>query len=135
MVLSQFHYSLCMDVFDEHILSVLKDGKPRLFIELLDQAGFSHNTLKLHLKRLLGEGVLVRQKIASEGLGRPKFAYAISPNAKKQVSNSLSDPAIELVHLHFSRLKHLCRFEKAGFCKQTRTGCNVRNCPQIPKVS
>ena len=61
-----------MDVFDERILSVLKDGKPRLFIELLDRAGFSHNTLKLHLKRLLGEGVLVRQKIASEGLGRPR---------------------------------------------------------------
>ena len=135
MVLSQFRDSLYMDVFDERVLSVLKDGKPRLFIELLDQAGFSHNTLKLHLKRLLGEGVLVRQKIASEGLGRSRFAYVISPNAKKQVSNSLSDPAIELVHLHFSRLKHLCRFEKAGFCKQTRTGCNVRNCPQIPKVS
>lgn len=61
-----------MDIFDERILSVLKDGKQRLFIQLLDEVRFSHNTLKLHLKRLLSESVLVREKDASEGLGRPK---------------------------------------------------------------
>jgi len=124
-----------MDIFDERILSILKDGKPRLFIQLLNDVEFSHNTLKLHLKRLLSEGVLVREKTASEGLGRPRYVYSVSSKIKKQVSVALSDPSIELVHLPFSRLKHLCRFEKGGFCKETRTGCSSRNCPQIPKVS
>ena len=122
-----------MDVFDERILSVLKDGKPRPLPQLLDAVGFSHNTLKLHLKKLLSEGVLVREKTPSDRLGRPCFVYAISPKAK-QVSTALSDPSMELVHLPFSRLKHLCRFEKGGHCKEARTDCNLRNCPQIPKA-
>jgi hypothetical protein len=84
---------------------------------------------------LLSEVVLVREKVASEGLGRPRHVYGVSPKVEKQVSAALADPSVELVHLPFSRLKHLCRFEKGGFCKQTRTGCNSRNCPQIPKVS
>lgn len=79
-----------MDIFDERILSVLKDGKPRLFIQILEEVGFSHNTLKLHLKRMLREEVLVREKTASEGLGRPKFNYTVSPKLKKQVSAVLS---------------------------------------------
>jgi len=122
-----------MDIFDERILSVLKDGKPRLFNQLLAEVGFSHNTLKLHLKRLLNEGVLDRQKTTSEELGRPKFTYALSLKVKKQVSAVLSDPSIELVHLPFSRLRHLCRFEKGGYCKEARNNCTPRNCPQIPK--
>jgi DNA-binding HxlR family transcriptional regulator len=122
-----------MDIFDERVIFVLKDGKPRLFVQLLGEVGFSHNTLKLHLKSLLAEGVLVREKVTSEGLGRPKYLYALSPRVKKQVSAALADPSIELVHLPFSRLKHLCRFEKGGFCKQIRAGCNSRTCPQIPR--
>jgi len=50
MVLSQFHDSFLMDVFDERVLSVLKDGKPRLFFELLDLAGFSADTLPKAIK-------------------------------------------------------------------------------------
>ncbi len=122
-----------MDIFDERILSVLKDGKPRPLPQLLDEVGFSHNTLKLHLKKLLSEGVLVREKIPSDRLGRPGFAYAISPKVKKQVSAALSDPSMELVHMPFNRLKHLCRYEKGGYCKEARTSCNSRNCPQLPK--
>ena len=124
-----------MDMFDERIQSVLKDGKPKLFSQLLADVGSSHNTLKLHLKKLLSEGVLVREKTASEGLGRPIYVYTLSPKAKKQVSTALTGPSIEVVHLTFSRLKHLCRFEKGGFCKATRTGCSSRNCLQVPKVS
>jgi len=66
---------------------------------------------------------LVRAKIASEDPGRPKYVYAVSPKVKEQISAALSDPSVELAHLPFSRLKHLCRFEKGGFCKETRTGC------------
>ena len=103
-----------MDVFDERILSVLKDGKPRLFIQLLGEAGFSHNTLKLHVKKLIAEGVLIRQKIASEGLGRPKFAYAVSPSAKKQVSNAILVQGV--------RFKLTFKFHACNSCLRRKFG-------------
>jgi predicted transcriptional regulator len=122
-----------MDVFDERVLSVLKHGKPRFFTHLLSEVGFSHNTLKLHLDRLIAGGLVVKEKTRSDGLGRPKFAYLVPLNVRKQVSAALSDPLIEIVSLPFSRLKHLCRFEKGGYCKQARKGCEAQNCPQIKK--
>ncbi len=122
-----------MDFFDERILSILKDGNPRLFTQLLDEAGFSHNTLKLHLKKLLKEGLLTREKAPVDELGRPKYTYAIPPRLRKQVSAALSDPYMELVHLPFSRLKHLCRFEKGGYCKESRNSCSFQYCPQAPR--
>lgn len=91
-----------MDVFDERILTVLKDGNPKLFTQLLDEAGFSHNTLKLHIKKLLKEGLLVREKSPLDEPGRPKYTYTIPPRLRKQVSAALSDPYVELVHLPFS---------------------------------
>jgi len=42
-----------MDVFDEAILAVLKDGRGRSFNQILEQVGFSHNTLRLHLEHLV----------------------------------------------------------------------------------
>ena len=107
-----------MDVFDERILSILKDGKSRGFSQLLNGVEFSHNTLKLHLKKLLSEELLLREKTASKDLGRPSYVYAISPNAKKQVSSALSDQSIELVHLPFSRLKHLSGSRKVDSAKK-----------------
>jgi hypothetical protein len=35
-----------MDLFDERILAVLKDRKPRAFTQLLKEVGSSHNTLR-----------------------------------------------------------------------------------------
>jgi len=95
---------------------------------------FSHNTLKLHIKMLLAAGLLMREKAHLEGLGRPKLAYSLSPNLEKQVSAALSDPSIELVHLPFNRLKHLCRFEKGRYCKEVRKDCSSQNCPQLSKA-
>jgi len=46
-----------MDFFDERILTLLKDGKPRGFTALLNEVGFSHNTLQQHLERLTAKGV------------------------------------------------------------------------------
>ena len=122
-----------MDVFDERILSILEEGEPRLFTQLLDEAGFSHNTLKLHLKKLSKEGVVAREKSHSKGRGRPKFTYVIPSELRKQVSVALSDLSTDLVHLPFSRLKHLCRFEKGGYCKESRDSCSFQYCPQIPR--
>jgi DNA-binding Lrp family transcriptional regulator len=122
-----------MDLFDERILSVLSDGKPRVFAQLLGEVGFSRNTLKLHLKRLTAQNLVMKEKTLSNGRGRPKYAYFLSPRVRQQVSAALSDPSITIVTLPFSRLRHLCRFEKGGYCKQLKNRCDAGNCPQIPK--
>ena len=36
-------------------------------------------------------------------------------------------------NLTFQKLRHLCRFEKGGYCKKTRRRCESQNCPQILK--
>jgi DNA-binding Lrp family transcriptional regulator len=122
-----------MGFFDECVLAALKDGKPRSFTTLLDQVGFSHNTLQQHLKRLMAKGLVVREKAAANVFGRPKFAYHIPSKTTKQVIAALEDPRVELVAIPFSRMRHICRFEKGGYCKETKKDCAPQICPQIRK--
>jgi predicted ArsR family transcriptional regulator len=122
-----------MDSFDERILAVLKDGNSRLFTQLLSEVGFSHNTLRLHLERLEAQGFVVKEKALPNSLGRPKLAYGVPARVRQQVSVGLLDPTVEIVALPFSRLKHLCRFEKGGYCKQAKKNCEAGNCPKILK--
>ena len=122
-----------MDFFDERILATLKDGKPRDFNTLLGEVGFTHNTLQQHLECLMVQDLIVREKVVTNSFGRPKFAYHIPSRTTKQVSVALQDPHVELVALPFSRLRHVCRFEKGGYCKETRRDCAPHICPQIRK--
>jgi predicted ArsR family transcriptional regulator len=122
-----------MDFFDERVLTALKDGKPRSFTTLLGEVGFSHNTLQQHLDRLVSRRLVVKEKMASNSLGRPKFAYHVPSTATKQVTAALQNPYETLVTLQFTRLKHLCRFEKGGYCKETKKNCAPQICPQIRK--
>jgi predicted ArsR family transcriptional regulator len=112
-----------MDLFDERILVVLKDGKPKVFTTLLGEVGFSHNTLQQHLERLTAKGLVLKEKDVANGFGRPKFAYQVPSRTTKQVIAALEDPAVELVGISFSRLRHVCRFEKSGYCKETKGDC------------
>jgi len=122
-----------MDFFDERILVALKDGKPKSFAALLGEVGFSHNTLLHHLEPLAGQGFVVKEKAASNSFGRPRFAYHVPSRTVKQVTVALEDPYVELVALPFSRLRHVCRFEKGGYCKETKKNCTPQICPQIRK--
>jgi predicted ArsR family transcriptional regulator len=122
-----------MGFFDERVLAALKDGKPRSFTTLLGEVGFSHNTLQQHLDQLVARGLVVKQKMASKSLGRPKFAYQVPSTATKQVTAALQNPYETLVTLQFTRLRHLCRFEKGGYCKEAKKNCTPQNCPQIRK--
>ena len=45
MVLNPFLHRSIMDLFDERILAVLNDGKPRVLAQLLGEVGFSRKTL------------------------------------------------------------------------------------------
>jgi predicted ArsR family transcriptional regulator len=122
-----------MDFFDERVLAALKDGKPRSFAVLLSEVGFSHNTLQQHIKRLMAQGLIVREKATANSFGRPKFAYHVPSRTIKQVTTALEDRGVELVALPFSRLRHVCRFEKGGYCKETRKNCTPQICPQTRK--
>jgi predicted ArsR family transcriptional regulator len=122
-----------MDLFDERVLAALKDGKPKSFATLLSEVSFSHNTLQQHLRRLTAKGLVVREKPAVTGFGRPKFAYHVPLRASKQVTAALEDPAMELVAISFSRLRHVCSFEKGGWCKERKVSCSPQICPQIKK--
>jgi DNA-binding HxlR family transcriptional regulator len=122
-----------MDFFDQRILAILKDGKPYRFSALQSQVGFSHNTLQQHLTRLVEKGLIMKQKDPASGFGRPKYVYQVPLKTAKQVADALEDPDVELVTLPFSRVKHICRFEKGGYCKEKRTSCSPQICPQIRK--
>jgi predicted ArsR family transcriptional regulator len=122
-----------MDFFDERVLAALKDGEPRSFTTLLSEVGFSHNTLQQHLERLTAKGLVVREKVAADGFGRHRFAYHVPSRAAKQINAVLEDPQVELVAIAFSRLRHVCRFEKGGYCKVARKDCAPQICPQIRK--
>jgi len=126
-------FKLTMDFFDERILAALRDGKPRGFTALLGEVGFSPNTLRQRLERLMSQGLIVREKTVSKSFGRPRFAYHVPSRTTKQVTVALQDPNVELAAPPFSRLRHVCRFEKGGYCKETRKNCAPQICPQIRK--
>ena len=122
-----------MDFFDECILEALKDGRPRDFKQILRKVDFSHNTLRLHLSHLVDQGLIVKEKPPSKGLGRPKFMYFVPSKVSRQVSRLLSEDYAEIVSLTFSRLKSICKYEKGGYCKKIKGRCEAQNCPQILK--
>jgi len=122
-----------MDSFDRRILSVLRDGKPRDFQQLLKEVGFSHNTLRLHLAGLERQSFIVKSKKAKKGRGRPGFIYSLPPEIRNRVALTITKPYTTIVSLTFQRLRHLCRFEKGGYCKKTKRRCEAQNCPQILK--
>jgi len=109
-----------MDFFDRCILSVLRDGRSRDFNQLLREVDFSHNTLRLHLRHLVDQGFVVEEKTPSKGRGRPRFTYSVPPKLRRQALRLLSDPFSEIVALPFHKLRHLCRFEKGGYCKKIK---------------
>ena len=122
-----------MDFFDECIIRLLKDGKPRDFRQILWEVDFSHNTLRQHLKGLVDQGLITETKMPSKGRGRPNFTYTIPQKLHNQATQLLSNPWDKMVTLPFQRIKHLCRFEKGGYCKKIKDSCSPQNCPQIPK--
>jgi predicted ArsR family transcriptional regulator len=106
--------------------------KEELF-KLSSIVGFSHNTLRLHLESLLDGGLVLKEKMPRRGHGRPMFTYALSPSLKRQIIRMLSEPYIEFVSLPFRKLRHLCRFEKGGYCKKIRAVCEAKNAPKSQK--
>jgi predicted ArsR family transcriptional regulator len=122
-----------MDLFDGRILAALKNSKPKSFTPLQIQVGFSHNTLQQHLTRLVEKGLVLKEKDPAKGFGRPKYVYHVPSRTAKQVVSALEDFNVELVAMPFSRVKHICRLEKGGWCKEKKASCSPQICPQIRK--
>jgi predicted ArsR family transcriptional regulator len=115
-----------MDAFDRLILAVLKNGESLEFKQLLWEVGFSHNTLHLHIAKLKRQGMIVEAEKTRNGPGRPILTYSLTPAIKQKVALTLTDPYTTIVSLTFQKLKHLCRFEKGGYCKETRRNCGLK---------
>jgi DNA-binding transcriptional ArsR family regulator len=122
-----------MDSFDKRILSVLRDGRPRDFRQLLMDAGFSHNTLRTHLAILERQGFIVKDKRPIKRRGRPVFLYTLPPKISHKIALTIKEPQTIIVRLTFQGLRQLCMFEKGGYCKKIKRKCEAQNCPQILK--
>lgn len=122
-----------MDLYDRKILTVLRDGKPRNFQQILSEVEFSYNTLRLHLAHLVEHSLVVRRKKPQQGPGRPQFAYALPKGVDGRAVSALVDPYKGLVVLSFDKLQRICRHEKGRYCKEIRSRCAPQNCPQIIK--
>jgi len=121
-----------MDPLDDQILRAMRDGRPRDFHQILELAGFSHNTLRLHLNNLVERGLITRDKMPVNGRGRPRFVYSTPRVLGRQALTTLSGSS-EMVALPFGGLKRLCRFQRGGRCRKIKELCEALNCPQILK--
>ncbi|MBL7078806.1 helix-turn-helix domain-containing protein [Candidatus Bathyarchaeota archaeon] len=121
-----------MDFYDRGILTILRDGKPRTFQQILSEAGFSHNTLRKHLDELVYQGLVTRLKRSRKGPGRPLLTYRIQREAERAVSAVL-DPSMGLVVVSFEALSRFCKREEGGFCKEIKDHCTPVSCPQFIK--
>jgi len=61
--------------FDEDVLDALINGKSHTFPEILEKATFTHNTLRLHLDKLVEQRLITREKVAR---GRQSYVYSVS---------------------------------------------------------
>ena len=119
-----------MDFYDRGILTILREGEPRTFQQMLSKAGFSHNTLRQHLDELVDQGLVERGKRPRKGPGRPLFTYRLTEGAEKAVS-ALLDPSMGLVVVSFEGLSRFCKREEGGFCMEIGGRCAPVSCPLI----
>mgnify|MGYP000591176972 CR=1 FL=1 len=84
---------------------------------LVDKSDFARQTVHNHLKHLMEAGLVSKDVV--RGRGRPTMIYRLSKPVEAAV----------VVSLKFRRLKHACRFEKGGWCKEVKDKCAQENCP------
>ena len=122
-----------MDFYDRKILTIMRDRRPRSFQQILSEVGYSHNTLRQHLDKLVDQGLVERLKTPRKGPGRPLLAYKLSGGASERAVSALSNPSLGLVAVSFEGLRRVCKREKGGFCKEIRGRCAPLSCPLVEK--
>ena len=103
-------------------------GEARLSLSrLIERSGFARQTVHNHLKHLVEAGI-VSKEVVRRGRGRPAILYRLSKRPVEVVEG------IDVVSLTFQRLRHACRFEKGGWCKEAKGKCTPEKCPLISKT-
>jgi len=100
----------------------------RSLAQLIEETGFFRATIFNHLPHL--EGVVSRELIRAKRRGRPRLLYKLG---KVRFNLEAQSKPLGIVSVSFPKLKHACRFEKGGFCKELRKACALQTCPLIAK--
>ena len=126
-------------VYGEYVIhwaSELFRSKPKqswLLKEILGSSSCSRKTVFARLKLLEEKGLVKKfldKKPGVRSVGRPCTLYYPS---KALLSLRPSESLSQIVAIPATKLKSLCRHEKGGFCKETRTQCQPTNCLYIVK--
>jgi predicted ArsR family transcriptional regulator len=116
-----------MDYVDAAIVRCLAKGS-RSLVQLMEETAFSRATVFNHLPHL-GDAIS-RELVRAERRGRPSLLYKLikAPSTLEAQSKPLG-----AISISFLKLKHACRFEKGGFCKELRKACAPETCPLIAR--
>lgn len=63
---------------------VAESTSPVTVRELTDQFGLNHNAVRQHLAKLVAAGLVVEQREAPSGPGRPRLLYTVDPGAESR---------------------------------------------------
>jgi len=99
------------------------DRESRLSLsQLVERSGLARQTVHNHLRHLVEIGILSQETVKS-GRGRPTILYRRSRQPVE------TGEGVDVVALTFQKLRHACRFEKGGGCKEVRGKCAPERCP------
>lgn len=95
--------------------------------QLVEKSGLARQTVHNHLKHLVETGIVSQEAVKRER-GRPTVLY----HKNRQPVETFE--GADIVHLAFRRLRHVCRFEKGGWCKEIKGKCIQEKCPLTIKI-
>jgi predicted transcriptional regulator len=117
--------TLTNDIFCTTLAKTIEQNSKQNLNELIQKTGYARQTVHNHLKHLLNNGIL-RKEIITNGRGRPTILYY---RTNVGLSEFLK-PTVVIIA--FNRLKHICRFEKGGRCRERKEAkCSFEDCPII----
>lgn len=136
-----------MDLHCQKILKTFHGNMQRGYCleDIIHTTHMARQTVFNHLKHLLDSGLITREPSKQQielwenpKRGRPTILYrkAGAEKPKEAISQQIKPKPVNrtgLVYLDFNKLKHACRFEKGGNCKEKREKCAIFACPLIAK--
>ena len=111
-----------MDWACRSLVEILRVENDLSFIQIMEKSGFARQTVHNHLKHLVAAGILSCEAV-KRVRGRSTMIYHRSKQRVEVVEDA------DIVSLTFQKLKHVCRFEKGGRCKELRNKCAAEKCP------
>jgi predicted ArsR family transcriptional regulator len=95
--------------------------------QLIERSGLARQTAHNHLRHLVEAGI-VSQDVMKRGRGRPTILYHRSRQPVEMIEGA------DIVGLTFQKLRHVCRFEKGGWCKEVKGKCAPERYPLTLKT-